>query len=93
MVASDLSLSTIATNTSARLAFGWRICEDMFEDGFYVGPETQYFGSDGYRHLRIGLHITALKAGNYEWSGAAGLARDSDGVVSPYLRLGLAMRQ
>ena len=93
MVASDLSLSTIATSTSARLAFGWRICEDMFEDGFYLGPETQYFGSDGYRHLRIGLHITGLRVDNYEWSLGAGLARDSDGMTSPYLRLGLAMRR
>ena len=49
----ELSLSTIATSNAARLAYGWRVCEDMFEDGFYVGPEAQYFGSDGYRHLRL----------------------------------------
>ena len=93
MVASELSLSTIATNMSARFAVGWRVCEDMFEDGFYIGPETQYFGSDGYRHVRFGLHITELRAENYEWSWAVGVARDSDGMVSPYLRLGLSMRQ
>jgi len=93
MLAADLSLSSVATNMSARLAFGWRVCEDMFEDGFYIGPETQYFGSDGYRHIRIGLHITDLKAENYEWSWAAGIARDSDGMISPYLRIGLSMRQ
>ena len=93
MVASDLSLSSIATNSSARLAFGWRICEDMFEDGFYVGPETQYFGSDGYRHLRVGLHITNLKLDAYEWSAALGIARDSDRMVSPYVRLGISVRQ
>jgi hypothetical protein len=93
MLAADLSLSSIATSMSARAAFGWRVCEDMFEDGFYIGPETQYFGADGYRHIRIGLHITELKADNYEWSWAAGVARDSDGMVSPYLRIGLSMRQ
>jgi len=93
MVASELSLSTIATNMSARFAVGWRVCEDIFEDGFYIGPETQYFGSDGYRHVRFGLHITDLRAENYEWSWAVGVARDSDGMVSPYLRLGLSMRQ
>jgi hypothetical protein len=93
MVASELSLSTIATNMSARFAVGRRVCEDMFDDGFYIGPETQYFGSEGYRHVRFGLHITELRAENYEWSWAVGVARDSDGMVSPYLRLGLSMRQ
>jgi len=83
----------IATSNSARLAYGWRVCEDMFEDGFYVGPEVQYFGAEGYRHLRFGIHITELKAENYEWSAALGLARDSDGVAGPYVRIGFNVRQ
>lgn len=93
MIAADLSLSSIATSDSARLAYGWRVCEDMFEDGFYVGPEVQYFGADGYRHLRLGLHITALKTENHEWSAGLGYARDSDGIASPYVRVGFNVRQ
>ena len=93
MVAASLGLSTIATSNSARIAYGWRVCEDMFEDGFYVGPEVQYFGADGYRHLRLGFHITQLKAERYEWSAGLGIARDSDGVSGPYVRIGFSVRQ
>jgi Cellulose biosynthesis protein BcsS len=92
MLASELSLSTIATNNSARIAYGWRVLEDVF-GGFYVGPEMQYFASDGYRHLRVGAHITGLKAEAYEWSAAGGWAGDSDRRASPYVRLGVAVRQ
>jgi hypothetical protein len=93
MVAASLGLSTIATSNSARIAYGWRVCEDMFEDGFYVGPEVQYFGADGYRHLRLGFHITQLKAERYEWSAGLGIARDSDAVSGPYVRIGFSVRQ
>jgi hypothetical protein len=93
MVAASLGLSTIATSNSARIAYGWRVCEDMFEDGFYVGPEVQHFGADGYRHLRLGFHITQLKAERYEWSAGLGIARDSDGVSGPYVRIGFSVRQ
>jgi hypothetical protein len=92
MIAADLSFSTIATNNSARIAYGWRVFEDLL-GGFYVGPETQYFASDGYRHLRLGAHITGLKGEGYEWSAAAGWAGDSDQRTGPYVRLGVAMRQ
>lgn len=91
MMAGDISLSTIATSNSARLSFGWRVLEEI--GGFYLGPEVQYFGSDGYRHLRLGAHITGLKADGYEWSAAGGLAQDSDGRSSPYARLGFLTRQ
>ena len=93
MVAADVSLSTIATSDTARLAYGWRVCEDMFEDGFYLGPEVQYFGADGYRHLRLGLHITELRTESYEWSAAIGIARDSDGISGPYVRIGFNVRR
>jgi hypothetical protein len=92
MVSGDLSFSTIATNNAARAAFGWRVVEDL-NGGFYIGPEVQYFASDGYRHLRIGVHITGLKTEDYEWAAAGGLAQDSDGRSSPYLRLSLLRRQ
>jgi hypothetical protein len=92
MINGDLSLSTIATNNSARIAYGWRVLEDVL-GGFYLGPEVQYFASDGYRHLRVGAHITGLKGEAYEWSAAAGWAGDSDQRASPYVRLGVATRQ
>ena len=88
MAALDASISTIATNHSARAAFGWRVLDDRF----YVGPEIAYFGCDGYRHLRRGAHLTGLKTGNLQWSAAAGWAGDSDQRASPYVRLGLMQK-
>jgi hypothetical protein len=65
MLAADASLSSIATGNSARAAYGWRILNDPL-GGIYVGPETQYFGSQGYRSLRVGAHITSMKAEDTE---------------------------
>jgi cellulose biosynthesis protein BcsS len=65
MLAADASLSSIATGNSARAACGWRILNDPL-GGIYVGPETQYFGSQGYRSLRVGAHITSMKAEDTE---------------------------
>ena len=93
MLAASVSLSSIATSNSGRLAYGWRVAEAVFDGGFYVGPEVQVFGADGYRHLRLGMHITELKTETYEWSAGLGYARDSDGVAGPYLRIGFNVRQ
>lgn len=92
LIAGDVSISTIATSQSSRLALGWRVAEALFTDGVYVGPEAQYFGSDGYRQRRLGLHITSMKTESTEWSAAGGLARDTDGRSSLYLRLGLSQK-
>lgn len=92
LVAADFSLSSIATSHSARLAYGRRIADEIFNGGFYVGPEVQYFGSDGYRHWRIGAHITTLKTEANEWSAGGGWAQDSDGRASPYVRLNMASK-
>lgn len=92
LIIGDVSLSTIATNQSVRLAYGWHVLEDI-ADGFYVGPEGQFFASDGYRHIRLGAHITGWKAGGYEWSAAGGWAKDSEGRTSPYVRIGMAVRR
>jgi hypothetical protein len=91
MVAGDLSLSSIATSNSARVAIGWRVLDDLL-GGVYVGPEIQYYGSDGYRHLRVGAHITSMKTSDTEWSAAGGWAEDSDNRASPYLRLNVLKR-
>ena len=92
MVAADVSLSSIATGNSARAAYGWRILEEML-GGVYVGPEIQYIGSDGYRHLRLGAHFTSMKTDDIEWSAAGGWAADSQGRTGPYLRLNILKRQ
>ena len=93
LIAGDVSLSSIATSQSARLAFGWRVADSLFNgDGFYIGPEAQYFGSDGYRQWRVGGHITSLKTEGREWSAAIGWAQDSNGRASPYLRLNTSTR-
>ncbi len=93
LIAGDVSLGTLATSHTARLAFGWRISGELLnEEYFYLGPELQVFDSDGYRQSRIGLHLTSMKTGDIEWSAAIGYARDTDGHASPYFRLGLAQK-
>lgn len=93
LIAGDASLSSIATSHSARLAFGLRVADEIFNgEGFYVGPEVQYFGADGYGHRRLGLHVTSMKTEATEWSAAVGYARDSDGYSSPYVRLNVSSR-
>lgn len=93
LIAGDASLGTLATSHSARLAFGWRISSELLnENYFYLGPEVQAFTSDGYRQVRLGLHVTSMKTGDIEWSAAIGYARDTDRHASPYLRLGLAQK-
>jgi Cellulose biosynthesis protein BcsS len=92
MIAADVSLSSIATSNSARAAYGWRVLEEML-GRIYFGPEFQYFGSNGYRHSRLGMHVTSMKTEDSEWSAAAGWARDSTGRSSPYVRLGILKRR
>lgn len=87
MLAADASVSTIATDYSARAAFGWRMFERL-----YFGPETQVYGADGYRQFRLGLHATGFKTDYGEWCAAAGWSLDTDDHSSPYLRVGYLRR-
>ncbi|HEU5017085.1 MAG TPA: cellulose biosynthesis protein BcsS [Pseudolabrys sp.] len=87
MLAADISLASIGLNYSARVAAGWHAL-----DQFYAGPELQVYGGDGYRQLRIGLHLTSLKTETTEWSAAGGWAMSSDEYSGPYLRLGFLQR-
>lgn len=87
MLAADFSLATIGPNYAARLAAGWHVLEQ-----FYAGPELQVYGGDGYRQLRVGLHLTSLKTEASEWSAAGGWAMSSDDCSGPYLRLGFLQR-
>ncbi|HEX5507224.1 MAG TPA: cellulose biosynthesis protein BcsS, partial [Pseudolabrys sp.] len=88
MVALHGSLSSIAASYSARTAFGWRAF-----DLFYIGPETQIFGCNGYDQIRAGVHLTALRIGETEWSLAAGWAQDSDHRHGGYGRFNVLIRR
>ncbi len=87
MLAADASFSSVGQNSSARIAFGWRVL-----DQFYVGPEMQIYGGNGYGQMRYGMHVTSLKTEATEWSAAVGWAIDTDKRDSPYLRLGFLQR-
>ena len=88
MIAADASLSSIVRSYSARAALGWRL-----RDWFYLGPEAQAFACIGFTQARIGVHLTGLKTGQFEWSAAAGWSGDSDHRSSPYLRFGVLTRR
>jgi hypothetical protein len=89
MLAADASVSTVGPSYSARGAFGWKLF-----DKFYLGPEAQAFqGDDTYRQWRLGLHVTGLKAYDFEWSAAIGYANDTDDRDSLYGRIGLLLRR
>jgi hypothetical protein len=88
MVAADASVSTVGPSYSARVAAGWRLFER-----YYLGPELQAFtADDNYHQARIGIHVTAMKFGRFEWSGGFGWAIDSDERDSVYGKLGLISR-
>ena len=88
MLEAHASLSSVGPSYSARAAYGWR-----FFEKFYAGPEVQGFAfDDNYRQFRAGLHLTALKTENFEYSGALGWARDSDDRNGFYVRLGMIAR-
>lgn len=88
MAAMDFTMSTVSTSPYVRAAAGLRVLDEQF----YFGPEIAYFGSDGYRQLRLGFHFTAMKTGEQEWTAAGGFARDTDRQSSPYVRLNLMQR-
>lgn len=89
MLAADASVSSVGPSYSARGAFGWKLL-----DRFYIGPEAQAFqGDDAYRQWRVGLHVTGLKAYDFEWSAALGYANDTDDRDSLYGRVGLLLRR
>ncbi|MFN3659539.1 MAG: cellulose biosynthesis protein BcsS [Pseudolabrys sp.] len=91
VVIADWALSSVGATSGGRLAYGLRPLEGALGN-FYVGPEAQYFVSEPYRQMRLGLHVTAMKTEAYEWSAAGGWAGDTDGRAGVYLRLGLGRR-
>jgi hypothetical protein len=89
MIAADASVSSVGPSYSARLAFGWRAPQ-----GFYLGPEFSGFSvGDAYNQWRAGLHVTALRTNELEWSAGVGWTFDSDRRDGLYGRLGVIMRR
>lgn len=88
MLAADASYSTIGAGNSFRIAYGWRLF-----DRFYLGPEAQIYSTDSYSHRRAGLHVTAFKTQEREWSGAVGIANDNDGRSGIYMRINVLTRR
>ena len=87
MLAANASLTSINTDYAARIAYGWR-----WHDWFYVGPEAQAYACEGYRQMRLGVHLTALKTGGWEWSAGGGWSHTDDSRTGAYLRLGILTR-
>ncbi len=89
MAALDFSFGSVSASPYLRIAYGKRVLDEQF----YFGPEMSYYGnSDGYRHIRLGFHFTAMKTGDREWTAAGGWARDTDRQSSPYVRLSLMQK-
>jgi hypothetical protein len=88
MIAADASVSTVGPSYSARIAAGWRLFGD-----YYLGPELQAFAaSDNYQQARLGVHVTAMRFGQFEWSAGLGWAIDNDDRDSLYGKLGVISR-
>lgn len=87
MTALNANASTAGRQFFVQALAGWRLF-----DAFYLGPELTGFSSYDYRQWRVGLHVTALHWLELEWSGALGVARDSDRVSGLYGRVGILKR-
>jgi hypothetical protein len=88
MAAASVSLSTVGSSYWTRGAYGWRVF-----DLIYLGPEAQALGNTTYHQYRLGLHATAFKTGQFEWSAGAGFASDSDHRSGAYGRIGMLARR
>lgn len=50
---------------------------DVFNKGFFVGPEVTAFGNERFDQWRVGGHLTQLKFGKVDVDVSAGFAHDS----------------
>jgi outer membrane immunogenic protein len=50
---------------------------DLFNRGFFVGPEAAAFGDQRFDQWRLGAHLTQLKFWSIEFDVSAGFAHDS----------------
>jgi hypothetical protein len=88
MITGAVSASTIGPNIWCRAAAGVRL-----SDWAWIGPELQMMGDGRYEQFRAGTHVTALRAGRFEWSAGFGYALDSDDRDGVYGRIGLLTKQ
>lgn len=87
MLAASVSGSTVGPSYWSRVAAGWRVF-----DRVWIGPEILAMGDENYRQFQLGVHITALRFGAFEWTLGAGWSTDSDGRDSAYGRIGVLTR-
>lgn len=88
MLSSSLSASTIGSSFGVRGAAGWRV-----SDLFWTGPEIEASGDDIYRQYRAGIHVTALKFAEFEWSASGGYVADNSRRSGAYGRFSFVRRQ
>jgi hypothetical protein len=79
-------------SSAASMVVGLGSCQSLL-DRFYLGPEAQIYSTDSYLHKRVGVHLTALKIDEREWSGAVGLASDNDNRSGVYVRINVLTRR
>jgi hypothetical protein len=82
-----LSATTIDDGFTTRIAAGWRLF-----DRFWVGPEAAYARDFYSAQRRLGVHVTGLRTGHFEWSLAVGHIEDSGQREGIYGRLGILLR-
>ncbi|WP_322517957.1 cellulose biosynthesis protein BcsS [Rhodopseudomonas palustris] len=87
MLATAFYATTIAGGYGFRAAAGWRLI-----DAFWIGPELSGSRDDFSRQTRLGIHLTGLQSGAFEWSAAIGLVSDSFGRNGGYGRLATQLR-
>jgi Cellulose biosynthesis protein BcsS len=87
MIAASASVSSTGPGYWTRIATGWRVLD------IWLGPEALALGDPAYRQYRAGLHATAWRTAQFEWSAGAGWVLDSDRRSGPYVRLGVLTRR
>ena len=85
MVAAAVSMSTNSAARVARIAAGYRLF-----DLAWVGPELAVASDIYSSQYRAGLHVTALRFADFEWSVAGGYVRDSFNRGGLYGRIGVS---
>jgi hypothetical protein len=88
MLSSSFYVTTIGNGYGARTAAGVRLL-----DQFWAGPELSGSADELSRQVRLGAHLTGVKAAELELSAGAGYLYDSYHRSGLYARIGLQTRQ
>jgi hypothetical protein len=88
MLATSFYVTSIGAGYGARGAAGIRVL-----DQFWAGPELSGSADELSRQVRIGAHLTGLKAAELELTAAAGYLFDSYHRSGIYARIGFLTRQ